>query len=441
LGEGISHQVLDYFQVNDLASNQIILLNILYARDGAPLHFSELSQVRGQLSASASASTTFPFSAINHATMAPRDLATIGASVSSAPSFDIASLDTKDFTAGVMAPITPQTVKFFLDEGVDYRIVLMLFFSGVRRAGTSEMVLNAPDDSRVLCTVTPHSFGSNSEVTDYRIIGANEACAKSNEISEFLAYLDTINHISRVYPVSVRTPAKPVGPPFSLAMSSNLRAITGIDPAKYKLVRLPSGQYQMMTVPHNSMVVLCQENGASGQVLTVLSDADDAQLRVREDACSTRQSSDDDGTGNMSPPGKMITIGQTTGTYALELRSTLEVIRYVGQVQAYQEAETERHPTRPERCVTLQYIPYDASHATCSGDVLIHLLRNEPPIFSSDVSVMYNGDRWSLPPPRNCEGQQSCDLSQETLSIISLLLNQNKSAKDLTSTPAVEVVP
>ncbi|HEX3995903.1 MAG TPA: hypothetical protein VHX39_32440, partial [Acetobacteraceae bacterium] len=127
----MSHQIFDYYQVNDQAANQIILLNVLYARDGAPLHFSELSQVRGQLTASASAATTFPYSAINHATMVPRNLATIGASVSTSPSFDIASLDTKDFTAGVMAPITPDAVRFFLNEGIDYRLVLLLLASGI----------------------------------------------------------------------------------------------------------------------------------------------------------------------------------------------------------------------------------------------------------------------------------------------------------------------
>jgi hypothetical protein len=140
MGETINRQVFDYFRVNDLASNQIILLNILYARDAAPLHFSELSQIRGQLSANITASATFPFSAINHATVAPCDLGTLGATASSSPSFDIASLDTKDFTTGVMTPITPQAVKFFLDEGIDYRMVLMLLVSGIRPASSPELV-------------------------------------------------------------------------------------------------------------------------------------------------------------------------------------------------------------------------------------------------------------------------------------------------------------
>lgn len=440
LGDAINHQILDYYQVNDQASNQIILLNVLYARDGAPLHFSELSQIRGQLSANASASTTFPYGVIGHANPAPRDLATLGATVSSSPSFDIASLDTKDFTAGVMEPITPQEVKFFLDEGIDYRMVMMLFVSGIRPAGVSEMVLNAPTDSRQLCIPTPHQLGTNTELTDFRIAPATEACPRNLSFNEFYAFLNIINHIDRFYPVLVEKPARPVGPPFTLSMNSNLRAVTGIDPAKYRLVRQPSGQYQLMTVPRASMVVLCETTGGTAKVMSVLSDADDVPTQVRADACTTRQSSDDDGTSKARSPSKMVTIGVTPGTFALELRSTLEVIRYVGQILAFQEAETARNPHNPERCITLQFIA-DSSQETCKATVLFHLVKTTTSPEPSDLNVWYHGDRWSLPASHNCPDLEHCDLSQETMSIISLLLNRNKSAKDIVSTPAVEVVP
>jgi hypothetical protein len=439
LGDAINHQIFDYYQVNDQASNQIILLNILYARDGAPLHFSELSQIRGQVSATTSASTTFPFSAINHATQAPRDLATLGGSVSTSPSFDIASLDTKDFTAGVMAPITPQEVKFFLDEGIDYRMVMMLFVSGIRPAGISEMVLNAPTDSRKLCIDKPHQFGTNTELTNFKITPADETC--SYPFSEFLAFLDIVNHIKRLYPILVETPAKAVGPPFTLAMSSNLRAVTGIDPAKYRLARTPSGQYQLMTVPRSSMVVLCEASGTSARVVSVVAASEDVPRRIRADACATHRGDDEDAPAGSSASDKMVTIGVTPGTFAIELRSTLEVIRYVGQILAQQEADTAEFPKRPERCVTLQFIAYDESHETCKGAVLFHLVNTAGASAPSDVNVAYHGDRWSLPAPRICPDRSQCDLSGETMSIISLLLNRNKSAKDIPSTAAVEVVP
>jgi len=224
-------------------------------------------------------------------------------------------------------------------------------------------------------------------------------------------------------------------------MNSNLRAVTSIDPTRYKLARLPSGQYQLMTAPRSSMVVLCEADGDSAKVVSVLSDSDDVPSRVRADACLTRRSYDDDGATSASSPEKMVTIGVTPGTYSLELRSTLEVIRYVGQILAFQEAATAENPKLPERCITLQFINYDASHETCKGAVLIHLLKTAMTDAPSDISVLYHGDRWSLTAPHNCQDQEHCDHSQETMSIISLLLNRNKSAKDIPSTPAVQVVP
>jgi hypothetical protein len=207
------------------------------------------------------------------------------------------------------------------------------------------------------------------------------------------------------------------------------------------LRRLPSGQYQLMTVPHITMVVLCEATGTSARVVSVLSESDDTSNRVRADACTNHRSFDDDEAEAGAPLTAMVTIGVTPGTFALELRSTLEVIRYVGQILAFQGAETAKFPQFPERCVTLQFIPYDSSHTTCGGAVLIHLLNTTGTNASSDLSVSYNGQRWSLPPPRTCPDLEHCDHSSETMSIISLLLNRNKSAKDIVSTPAVEVVP
>src|SRR5215469_9851779 len=93
----VDQDVLDYFRVNDLATNRIILLNVLRAKDRAPLHFSELSQVRGQVTAGMTAGTIEPIGPISHTT-SPRASTNLSANISTAPSFDIVSLDTQDFT-------------------------------------------------------------------------------------------------------------------------------------------------------------------------------------------------------------------------------------------------------------------------------------------------------------------------------------------------------
>lgn len=474
LSPEIDHQAVDYFQANDLAANQIILLNILRAKDGAPLHFSELAQIRGQLSVGASGLATFPFGPIAHATTLPRQLATLGVTVSSAPSFDISSLDTKDFTDGVMAPITPQTTEFFLNEGIDYRMVLLLLVSGIRPAATTqnpypEMLLNAPESSRRVCyTEKPKE---ETVASNYRIVsidplglvrqGPTGTIAEHSAFScpagyngfnesEYYAFLRQVDSIKRLYPVSAIRPPRPVGPPFALDMDKNLRAIAEIDPTKYRLVRRRDGQYQLMSASHGSVIALCEDSGSGPpQVVSVLASGDDPVASVSSTACDPSRNimPDDDGDDgsfddSAASQKSRIIIGRSPGTFTLQLRSALEVIQYVGQVLAFQQAETEQHPNLPERCITVEPAPADITAPTCSAGPLFHLDKTNALASLSNVSIDYGGQYWALPPPQPCNDPEGrCDHTLETMSMISLLLNQNKSAKDIATTPAVQTVP
>jgi hypothetical protein len=436
----INHQVVDYFNANDIASNQVILQNILRAKDGAPLHFSELASIRGSLSVGGNASTTFPFGSLDKATTLPRKLATLGMTVSSSPSFDIDSLDTQDFTNGVMRPITPETAEFFLNEGIDYRMVLLLLVSGLRSAGSPEMLLNAPNSSRIVCY--NHMPGPNALPTDYSIREADEPCAGQSE-PEYYAFLRTVNHVGRLYPISVMQSPRPVGSPFNLDMAKDLRSVASIDPSRYKLARLPTGQYQLMSAAHDSYIVLCKETPDGPKVAGVLTTTRDESTKVSANACARNHGAEDDNdpSADVVKTKAQSTIGKDSDTIVFKLRSTLEVIQYVGQVLALQQEETQRNPQLPERCVTLEYEDYKGGNITCNFGVLFHLQNTTGSISGPFSSVDYNGQTWSLPAPRVCTSPTSCDHTLQTISVISLLLNQNKSSKDIARTQAVQVVP
>ena len=441
----INHQVVDYFEDNDIASNQVILQNILRAKDGAPLHFSELANIRGSLSSGASASATFPFMGPDHATTLPRKLGTVGVTISSSPSFDIDSLDTQDFTNGVMRPITPETAQFFLNEGIDYRMVLLLLVSGVRSAGSPEMLLNAPNSSRIVCyKETP---GTNAVPIDYTIVEADEPCAGKSE-PEFYAFLRTINNLGRLYPLSVTKSPKPVGSPFDLDMSKSMTEVAKIDPSHYRLVQLKPGKYsekyRLLSEMQGSDVVLCQDVSGDPVIVGILDSERDESTPVPSDACLRKRggavdhSAYDDQTGLT----QQTVVGDEKRTVVFMLRSTLEVIEYVGQILALQQEETQENPQLPERCVTLEYEDYkDGKRMTCNYGVLFHLQPSSAGLNSPLTTVSYNGVSWSLPAPRVCRSPTQCDHTLETISVISLLLNQNKSSKDIAKTQAVQVVP
>lgn len=370
--------VLDYFQVNDLATNRITLLNVLRAKDRAPLHFSELSQIRGQLSVSLTAAATMPIGPLSHTTS--RGSTTSSANVSAAPSFDIVSLDTKDFTTGVMTPITPQTLKFFFDEGMDYRLVLMLLSSGMRPAGEPEVILNAPDSARVVC-YKENTLAFNARPSGYRIIDPVEACSGFKE-PEFYGFLRLMNSLRRVYPITY---------PASDGIKSE-------------------------------SVLLCEEPSSGGQAnpVALIGASDLDRLTVPASVCSGGAE-----TGQ-------ITLGTTPGTYVISIRSTLEVIQFVGRIVAFQEANST---ASNERCVTL--IPVPLSGSTCDGEVLFRLQHRHS---SGDIGLDYNGTYWAVPAAEPCI-PGACDHTLETMSMVALLLNQNKSAAEITKTPAAQLVP
>jgi hypothetical protein len=428
----INHQALDYFNANDIASNQVILQNILRAKDDAPLHFSELASIRGSLTLNSSLSSSIPFGTLDHATQIPRKIFTAGIGVASSPSFDIDSLDTQDFTNGVMLPITPQTAQFFLNDGIDYREVLLLLVSGMQGGDSPELILNAPKSSRVVCYAQQKA--QNALPSHYRVLEVDDkSCAGPKPEAEFFAFLGTLNNLPRVYAVSVTQAPRPVGPPFSVDMQKNLRAIASIDPSRYLLRQTSDGQYQLVSARRTNAVVLCGADSNGAHVVGVLTDNIGQPTRVSADACSQPGAG---GTDDAAPLTRsnapQLEIGKSPGTYVFKLRSTLEVIKYVGQIMALQQSITPH-------CITLDY---EGPGATCSGETLFNLQRDS--ISGSEaVNVAYNGNTWSLPAPQTCftTPDHHCDHTLETMSVISLLLNQNKSSKDIGKTQAVQVVP
>jgi len=86
----------------DVANKQLVI-NILRARDNLPLEFSDLSQIRGSIQGTAALQPTAPFGPLRASTTRTSDGGTL--SVQLNPTFDIAPLNTQDFTKGTLTPI------------------------------------------------------------------------------------------------------------------------------------------------------------------------------------------------------------------------------------------------------------------------------------------------------------------------------------------------
>jgi hypothetical protein len=121
----IAENTLDYNTAVETVSNSVLVSNVLRARDGAPLYFSDLSQIRGAVQLSLQAQTTLPYG--------PAFPAAAGASaqggplaVSSQPGFDVAPLNTKKFAEGMLEGIDVKVFAYFIQRHVDPKVFLNL---------------------------------------------------------------------------------------------------------------------------------------------------------------------------------------------------------------------------------------------------------------------------------------------------------------------------
>lgn len=126
----IRSQALTYDDVIEDTTDKLLLLNILRAKDKAPLHFDEIPSIHESIQATAGLQASWPFGPrLANSNTGPRNMVQPTLGVQIAPSFEVDHLDTKDFVTGIASPIDPKFVKYWLDRGLDRRIILLLFFS------------------------------------------------------------------------------------------------------------------------------------------------------------------------------------------------------------------------------------------------------------------------------------------------------------------------
>ncbi len=192
-------QTMSFDDIIEDTTDKLLVLNILRAKDKAPLHFDEIPSIHESLTAGGSVSAVWPFGPSNKGTV--RNSITAGANASLAPSFEIDNLATKDFVTGMSTPIGANFVKYWLDRGLDRRVVLLLFFSAidvtVTEAGVSKPVThtirirNSPREAiDALYTAGVTATGAPAPTVAER---ETNTCKGQ---SDFLHYLKLINNLT-----------------------------------------------------------------------------------------------------------------------------------------------------------------------------------------------------------------------------------------------------
>lgn len=121
-GRSLSSRAVDYNSAAENARNEMLLLNILRARDRKPMVFTGLSRITGSVRAE---------SRIGAAASTGPDAAGVQAyspsfGFTDAPTFDVAVLDSQEFTRGVMTPVGTEILEYFWDQGYNREVLLYL---------------------------------------------------------------------------------------------------------------------------------------------------------------------------------------------------------------------------------------------------------------------------------------------------------------------------
>ena len=476
----IKSEAINFGGVIEDTTNKLLVMNVLRARDNAPLHFADIPVVRESVQQNASFSL-LQFLGGRTPTQVT-DTLTAGAGVQFTPSFEINHLHSKDFITGISSPIDPKVVKYWLDRGLDRRIALLLFFSAVEIVELRSehgpvhtiRIANAPREAAEIIKRRREAFGGPDAL-------------KCDSQSDFERYLKLFNTLRTFFAASYRERrllARDVKPG-DVQDSKNLQAFAALDQSKVQLVYdRAHGTYSLYSLSNEPKVAFCfyDDAQAAGGTSSQYESIDSGPLGTDRKSCSQSivDVAGDDALSRARSPSPIFFSGAAavneaspycsiynrfTGTgpvpttkpgeypkleLRLYIRSVGEIFQFLGDLLYYQDEVRRYVDSNPQLALKLNS---PVTFGFC-GD------RFEPGC--DDVFLRLDGDpcnaRFSLqyrdreyyvgnfdPPGEgaNCRPERSVrkDHTLEVLSILHQLVGLNKSATDIRATPAVQVLP
>jgi hypothetical protein len=150
LSPQVRANAVDYSTVMEDFSNQVLIANVLRARDQSPLNFSDLPLIHGSIASQASLSASAVLQGV--AGTNARSELTPGLQFSSSPTFDTSSLNTEAFTLNMLQPVSPVFIESMWHAGISSQLLLNLFVESIRLPsanGEGRVFYNNPDAAEV----------------------------------------------------------------------------------------------------------------------------------------------------------------------------------------------------------------------------------------------------------------------------------------------------
>jgi hypothetical protein len=463
---------LTFNDVIEDTTNKLLVLNVLRARDKAPLHFADIPVIRESMQQSATMSAIDFNGPILGTTS--RNSRSGGLGVQFTPSFEVTHLHSKEFHTGIATPIDAKIVKYWLDRGLDRRIVLLLFFSSAEIVETPSE--NAP---RTAIRIMNSPREAVDVIRGRKTVAASDA-QRCDTQSDFERYLKLINTLKTFFAHSYRE-RRLLASGLNLEPEKDPRGLQGfaaLDQNKTQLV-YDSGtrSYRLYAVSPDQKVAFCVADDPSTP------ERDYMMIGAGENAAANRQNCfrsvvdlppEDSrrkligesplafsGPAAVKEPTRYCSIynrfvGAAPSAKAAEyprlelrlhIRSVGEIFQFLGDLVYYQD-ELKRHLEQTPQAVKLNtpvtfgYCPDDPG-AGCD-DVFMRL---DGESCNARFSLTYRDREYRV--SNFSGGEDRCNIptargkdhTLEILSVLHQLVGLHRSASDIRQTPAVQVLP
>ena len=501
----IRSDALDFGGVIEDTTNKLLVMNVLRARDKAPLHFADIPTIRESIQESANLSGNRILGSlivpIGTSTAAitgntPRSTGALSSNLQMSPSFEITQLNSKDFITGISSPIDPKIVKYWLDRGLDRRLAALLFFSAVEIVETHAAggavstirIANNPREAAEVVRARQREFGGPADLR----------CDTQSDFERYLKLLNSLNHFfansyreRRLLARGLRTGAE--------SDPRNLQAIAALDPAKVQVVHdKDQNTYSLYALSSEQKIAFCfyddqqQAGSASSQYEVIESGAPAAGQKRNCFQPVVDVVAEDGGrrTENPTPvifrgPAERERASRYCGIYnrfiglpgareaapsrlelRLYIRSVGEIFQFLGDLLYYQDAiraYLDANPNTPLKLNTPLTFGYCGDHPTpgcndiflrldgnpCNARFSLNYRDQEYYVgnYDTPANLAADGQFYKLagnPPTQvfcRADHPSRKDHTLEVLAVLHQLVGLNKSASDIRTTGSVFVLP
>jgi hypothetical protein len=409
----ISPAAIEYNQVEEDVNNQILVTNVLRARDNAPLYLAEFQNIHvGFTGTLGTGNITVPFGR-GKVPNAKSFSALPNASIVASPTFDATQLDTQQFTLGMLKPVDPVTWEYYWHRNYSPDLLLYLFLASINQGTISYSnnpctagLAKSDCDAYTAFVSKVDTLASNSVYLN--IFTTLSPAAPGPSAKAFMIGDKTYSFEQSAPQVAICT--APQGNPRQIADTFTRLTRYQIDPCPADGGASHAAPPEPKPAATSASASLLPSGVGSGATGSALSPDDMAMF-----ACTHRQV--------VQCHKSWAEIQESSvegGGYVL--RSVDGIIRYLGRVQ--QLVDETAGPDSDKKGVT-----WTENNVRQT----LFQLHREPGL--DRIAVNYRGRRYFVR-----QGDPS-DHTLEVLALLSQLINANKNANEIPSTKAVQIVP